>query len=109
MNTPMTKSRLASMLVIWMLVTASFSHAEVAYTTRGVSAQEITAVESSPGAMLADLVFLRPLGIAGMALGVAVFIVSLPFTLPTKSVNKAAQKLVVDPATYTFARPLGQM
>ena len=41
--------------------------------------------------------------------GTAVFVVTLPFSIPTKSVDKAAQKLIVDPARYTFVRPLGQI
>ena len=63
--------------------------------------------EGTAEGMLADVIVLRPFGIAATVLGAAVFVVSLPFTLPTRSVDKAAQKLVVDPAKFTFARPLG--
>jgi hypothetical protein len=65
--------------------------------------------EVTAEAMLADVIVVRPFGIAATVLGTAVFVVSLPFTLPTRSVDKAAQKLVVDPAKFTFARPLGYM
>jgi hypothetical protein len=65
--------------------------------------------EVTAEAMLADVIVLRPFGIAATVLGTAVFVVSLPFTLPTRSVDKAAQKLVVDPAKFTFVRPLGYM
>jgi hypothetical protein len=37
-----------------------------------------------------------------------VFVVTLPFTLPSKSVHSAAKELVAVPAQYTFKRPLGQ-
>jgi hypothetical protein len=57
--------------------------------------------------MMIDLVVLRPFGLVATALGTAVFIASLPFTLPTLSVKQAAKKLIVEPAKYTFARPLG--
>ena len=57
--------------------------------------------------MLVDVIVLRPFGIAATVLGAAVFVVSLPFTLPTRSVDQAAQRLVVDPAKFTFVRPLG--
>ncbi|RMF89794.1 MAG: hypothetical protein D6736_07780 [Nitrospinota bacterium] len=60
-------------------------------------------------AMIADALLLRPLGLVATLLGVAVFIVSLPFSLPTQSAVEAAQKLVLEPAKYTFARPLGQL
>jgi hypothetical protein len=63
--------------------------------------------EVTAEAMLVDVIVLRPFGIAATVLGAAVFVVSLPFTLPTRSVDKAAQKLVVDPAKFTFVRPLG--
>ena len=59
--------------------------------------------------MFADLIFLRTVGLAGTIVGTAVFIVTLPFTLPTNSVKKAAKKLVVAPAKFTFARPLGEI
>jgi hypothetical protein len=63
----------------------------------------------SAEAMVADGLLLRPGGVIATILGTAVFVVTLPFSIPTKSVEKAAQKLVVDPARYTFVRPLGQI
>ncbi|MDS4026880.1 MAG: hypothetical protein RKO25_07855 [Candidatus Contendobacter sp.] len=56
----------------------------------------------------ADLLIARPGGLAATVLGTAVFVVGLPFTLINGSTGQAAQKLVVDPAQYTFTRPLGQ-
>jgi len=58
-------------------------------------------------AMMFDMVILRPLGLAGLAVGTAFFIVSLPFSLLGGNTGEAAQKLVVAPAKYTFTRPLG--
>ena len=59
--------------------------------------------------ILMDALLLRPLGLAATVLGTAAFIVTLPFSLPTRSADDAAQVLVVKPATYTFARPLGEV
>ncbi len=59
-------------------------------------------------ATAADLLIARPGGLVATVLGSAVFIVGLPFTLLNGSTGEAAQKLVVEPAQYTFARPLGQ-
>ena len=69
-----------------------------------------TVDEESPsaGAMAADLVLARPLGIASTALGCAVFIVSLPFSLPGGNAKKVFKKTVVEPAEFTFKRPLGE-
>jgi hypothetical protein len=61
------------------------------------------------GWMIADLLLARPAGIVATAVGTVFFVVSLPFTVPTGSVEAAADQLVVKPAQYTFARPLGQL
>ena len=63
----------------------------------------------SAEAIIVDGLVLRPAGVMATLLGTVVFVVILPFSLVTKSVDKAAQKLVVDPAEYTFVRPLGQV
>jgi hypothetical protein len=59
------------------------------------------------GDMLADLVFVRPLGLVGTVIGSALFIVALPFTLPSRNVEETAKAFVVNPAEYTFDRRLG--
>jgi hypothetical protein len=58
--------------------------------------------------MIADALVARPLGILAMALGVITFVVSLPFTLPSGSVDSANKALVKAPTTFTFKRPLGR-
>ncbi len=58
-------------------------------------------------AMVADFVFVRPLGIVAVAVGSVFFIVSLPFSLLGGNSKDAAKKLVFDPAKFTFSRPLG--
>ena len=60
------------------------------------------------GVMVADALLLRPLGFAATVLGTVTFVLTLPFSLPTRSAGKAAEALVVKPAKYTFARPLGE-
>lgn len=54
-----------------------------------------------------DLLFLRPLGFLATGVGVVVFVGSLPISIPTLSVQKAFNALVVNPAQYTFVRQLG--
>ena len=56
--------------------------------------------------MASDIIFARPLGLVATIVGSALFIVSLPFSALGGNVNKASQKLVVDPFNYTFKRPL---
>lgn len=59
--------------------------------------------------MVVDMLLFRAFGIVATAMGTAVFIVSLPFSLPGGNTEAAFQKLVVDPAKYTFNRPLGKL
>ena len=63
--------------------------------------------DADSGAMLADLVFVRPLSLVGTVLGGVIFVVTLPFTLPSRSTEVAATALVAEPFEYTFNRPLG--
>jgi hypothetical protein len=64
--------------------------------------------EVTAGATAVDLLVARPGGLAAMVLGTTIFVVGLPFTLINGSTEQAAQQLIGDPASYTFARPLGQ-
>ena len=58
-------------------------------------------------AMMPDLLILRPVALVGTMLGAALFVVALPFSLPSGSVEKSAEALVVNPLEYTFNRRLG--
>ena len=62
----------------------------------------------SADATAADLLIARPGGLVATVLGATVFVVGLPFTLINGSTGQAAQQLVVQPAQYTFTRPLGE-
>jgi len=71
--------------------------------------QEQVRREPSSGEVLVDAVIARPIGLLTTIAGAAAFVVSLPFTLPSKSVDRAKEALVVTPARYTFKRPIGQL
>ncbi len=60
------------------------------------------------GAMLFDLCVVRPIGLVATALGSATFLLSWPFSALGNNSDVAGQKLVKDPAAYTFKRPLGE-
>ncbi|MBX6420870.1 MAG: hypothetical protein QJR02_09680 [Sinobacteraceae bacterium] len=62
----------------------------------------------SATAMAADLVVLRPLSLAGTVLGTVVFIAGLPFEAISGDVSGPARRLVLEPAEFTFTRPLGE-
>ncbi len=73
-----------------------------------VLADEAGTVSGDKGMdILVDAAVLRPLGIVATVLGAAVTVVTLPFSLPTGSAGSAAHAMIVEPAEYTFNRPLG--
>jgi len=57
--------------------------------------------------MTMDVLIVRPAGLAATVLGTALFIVALPFAIPSGSVGATACALVVTPYKYTFVRPIG--
>ena len=54
---------------------------------------------------ITDLVILRPLGCVATLVGTGLFVLTLPFTVPTRSVRESADRFVVAPFHYTFSRP----
>ena len=67
------------------------------------------AVDEDPNefAMVGDLIVARPIGLVMTVGGVAVWLVSLPFTLLAGHASEAAESLMLGPAEATFMRCLG--
>ena len=63
-----------------------------------------------PVAPTFDLLVLRPLGIVGVIGGFCLFVVSTPITLITRphEIGRPFKQLVVRPAKYVWADPLGE-
>ena len=59
--------------------------------------------------MTLDLIIVRPLSLVGTLLGTAVFVVALPINALTLNFKEPARRLVLEPAAYTFVRPLGDL
>jgi hypothetical protein len=59
--------------------------------------------------MLIDGALARPLGLGATVVGTAIWIVTLPFSALGGNVGEAADKLIVEPARFTFVRPLGEL
>lgn len=55
--------------------------------------------------MMLDIVVARPLGILAGLLGSGIFVLSLPFTIPTNGVDQAAKIFVIRPFKFSFTRP----
>ncbi len=57
--------------------------------------------------MVADALIARPLLVAGTVVGMAAFVVTLPFSALGGNVDEAADALVIEPAREAFVRCLG--
>jgi hypothetical protein len=98
----MNRKLMAYLTAIMLVVTTN----AVASSSNGVTYDEHTAGPTA-GTMLADTVLVRVPMMAATAVGVVTFVVTLPFSALGGNVGEAGQILVVDPAKYTFVRPLG--
>ncbi len=58
-------------------------------------------------AFLVDVGVLRPVGLVTTVAGFVLFLVTLPISIPTLSIEKSFDILVANPARYTFVRELG--
>ena len=63
--------------------------------------------QPTAAAKAVDILVARPLGLASQVLGGVLFVVSLPFTLPSKSVSGVFDKTMAEPAKFTWTRPVG--
>jgi hypothetical protein len=71
-------------------------------------ANETGTEDNDDVAIVFDLVVTRPLGLVATVAGTAIFIVALPFSVPTGSVEKTFNALVKQPFRYTFVREMGE-
>ncbi len=67
------------------------------------------ALEPTAGEMLADTVLVRVPMFVATVVGVVTFVVTLPFSALGGNVDEAGRTLVLEPARYTFMRPLGDL
>jgi len=63
--------------------------------------------EPTAEGMVVDAVIVRPVMIAVTVIGTVTFVLTSPFSLLGGNIDDAAEKLVYQPAKYTFVRPLG--
>jgi len=61
----------------------------------------------SGDAMIADLILVRPVGMAAVVVGFGMSILAMPFALASGSTREVYQKLLVEPFDFAFSRPLG--
>ena len=81
----------------------------VAMAGQAVAGQDQLPKDRAGGDMLLDAVVVRPLGLIAIVAGSVGFVVALPFTLLSGSVDSSANEMVKKPIAFTFRRPLGQI
>jgi len=95
-----TKRTLALVVVISLLI--------IPFGSSAVAQEYFETEDPSGGAMIFDLCVVRPVGIVATAIGGVAFVLSWPFSALGDNTDVAGQKLVKEPAAYTFKRPLGE-
>lgn len=58
--------------------------------------------------MAVDGLVIRPIGLVATVVGGVVFVATLPFSMLGGNAGDAKDALVVEPARFTFKRPLGE-
>jgi len=66
-------------------------------------------VDATGGEQFADVAAVRPMTLIASGVGLAVWVVTLPFSIPAGNADQLGKEWVVDPLKYTFIRPVGDM
>ena len=93
------------------LLAATLALSSIVYVPGAFAASYSSSIEPerTGGTMMADTFLIRPFMLAGTVVGLATFVVTLPFSALGGNVGEAGDTLVVQPAKYTFIRPLGEL
>lgn len=90
-----------------------FAAAALLCAAATAQAEEIRdGIDDAPSAtaMAFDLLLIRPVSLAATVVGVGLFVAQLPLSIIIgEPPAEPAKKLVLEPASYTFRRPLGHM
>jgi len=92
-------------LVIFLLLVSALILPPV---TAAAGEEYYSDLSDKAGFMVADFLIIRPAGIVATAAGSIFYVLSLPFSIAGGNQPEAYQKMVVEPARYTFTRPLGE-
>ena len=96
-------------MVICLIVFLSTTLHTVALAGPACGQNQRPISEPSPADTFIDVLFFRPVGLALIPIGAALFVISLPFSATGGNVPSAFHNLVAAPAEYTFCRPLGDI
>ncbi len=91
--------------LIFLLLVSVFILSPVAAAAGG---EYYNNLSDKAGFMVADFLIIRPAGMVATAAGSILYVLSLPFSIPGGNQPEAYEKMVLEPARYTFTRPLGE-
>ncbi len=95
------KNKILTLMLIFFISLATMATPALAQDPR---------YETSGESMVFDFIILRPLGLVTTTVGCALFFATLPFTVwSTERIKQSGNCLIVEPAAYTFVRPLGDV
>lgn len=66
------------------------------------------AIDDKGAEMLLDVAVVRPLSLATTIVGMGLWVVSLPFSIPGGNMNEVGKEFIYKPGEYTFGRALGE-
>jgi uncharacterized membrane protein len=93
---------------LWVVFGVIAALIVVPFATSALAQEYFETREPSSGAMMYDMIVLRPVGAVATVIGSAVWLISLPFSAAGDNTDAATTKLVKEPAKFTFKRPLGE-
>jgi hypothetical protein len=100
----MKRTRTIFILALVFSLCIGFSVSEGWTEDRWYRGVPVSSEPVSDGWAFFDLVVARPLSVAAGIVGAGVFVVTLPFTLPTGSVEESAKIFIERPFKFSFVR-----
>ncbi|MGE0084233.1 MAG: hypothetical protein AB7S75_07395 [Desulfococcaceae bacterium] len=88
---------------IFALITVPFAAAAQEYDQNPFEKKE----EAGSGAIAFDALIVRPVSLGAILAGSLLFVIALPVTSFTGETRMTYEKLIKEPARYTFKRPMG--
>ncbi len=89
---------------IFVLVIVPFSAVAQDYDQNPFEKKE----EARSGAIAFDALIVRPVSLGAIVAGSLLFVIALPVTSFTGETRLTYEKLIKEPARYTFKRPMGE-
>ncbi len=81
---------------------------ELGYSLDGAGKGFKTPLEPNSTVLALDALVAKPMGLCTTVVGTGVFAITIPFTAPSGDLGRAGRAMVVNPAGWTFMRPLGK-